>query len=279
MKRLLLVSLMLTLAGAAAPKADDTLYAQARSYYTQAWQMSPIVATNIGVHDYDTQLGSYSAAAYAARIASAENALKSLHSLTRSALSKEAAYDDEIYESSLKATLLSLQTEQNWRHNPSLYTQLASNALFTLIKRDFAPLEVRMKDAIAREQAIPQLLKDGAANITTVDATTAQIEDADIKGSVVFFSTVVPQAFSSAENSDLQGQLKTSNDAVIAAIKDFQTAMENGPFAHPSGTFAIGAKDFAARLALQELTPISLADYERAGVAALAQTKAQFIAT
>jgi uncharacterized protein (DUF885 family) len=55
--------------------------------------------------------------------------------------------------------------------------------------------------------------------------------------------------------------------------------MAAGPFAHPSGTYAIGPKVYEERLTLQELIPIPLSQYERVGEAALAATKAQFVAT
>ncbi|MBV8726458.1 MAG: DUF885 family protein, partial [Candidatus Eremiobacteraeota bacterium] len=75
----------------------------------------------------------------------------------------------------------------------------------------------------------------------------------------------------------LQSQLKTANASVIAAIQQFSDRMAAGPFAHPSGSYAIGAKDFEARLTLQELIPIPLPQYERVGLGALQQTKAQFV--
>ncbi|MBV8363345.1 MAG: DUF885 domain-containing protein, partial [Candidatus Eremiobacteraeota bacterium] len=260
------------------PSADASLQALAQAYFAYAWRDNPVQATNVGVHTYDDKVGSYSAVSYRARIATAKSYLRALHAINRRRLSAESSYDWAILESRLRATLLSLQNEQNWRHHPSNYTGAASNAIFSLIKRDFAPLDVRMRDVIARERQIPQLLAEGAANITTVDATTAQIEAADIKGAVTFFSTIVPQTFASVNDPALQAQLQASNDAVIAAIGRFSDRMAAGPFAHPSGTYAIGAKDFAARLALQELQPIPLSTYERVGTHALQQTKAQFIA-
>jgi len=261
------------------PTADAALSALAQAYFAYAWREGPVQATSAGVHTYDARLGSYSATAYRARVASARSYLRALRAIDHRKLSAESAYDYAIFESRLRQALLSLQSEEVWRHHPSAYTGTAANAIFSLIKRDFAPLEVRMRDTIARERAIPSLLRDGATNITTVDPTTAQIESADIKGSIVFFSTIVPQAFQAVSDPALQSQLQTSNAAAIAAIQQFSDRMAAGPFAHPSGTYAIGAKDFAARLALQELTPIPLARYERVGLRALQETKAQFVAT
>jgi len=263
----------------AAGASDAPLYALAEAYYKEAWRMDPPGATDTGVHAYDAELGFYDVQSYRARTALNLRYLNTLHAIAKKNLSTEAGYDYLIFESNLKAALLDLSTDQSWRHHPSQYTGTAAGAIFSLMKRDYAPLAARLRYAIAREQQIPKMLQDARANITTVDPTTAQIESADVKGSAEFFKETVPQAFASVKDPGLQAQLSTANAGVIAAIATFSTAMDAGPFAHPSGTYAIGAKEYATRLALQELTPISLTEYERVGVNALSTYKAQFIAT
>ncbi len=258
--------------------SDAALTSLAQSYFAQTWQQNPGQATGIGIHTYDTRLGSFSASSYAQRIATTQRFLTSLHGIDRRKLSAEASYDYSILEGRLKANLLSLQTERDWRHHPSQYTSAASGAVFSLIKREFAPIDVRMRDVIAREEEIPAVLRDASNNITTVDATSAQIEREDIKGAAVFFTSVVPSAFSGVTDAALQARFEKSNAASIDAIRKFGAAMDAGPFAHPSGTYAIGPRVFQERLQLQELAPISLDQYERVGLAALAQTRAQFVA-
>ncbi|GAC1653454.1 MAG: DUF885 domain-containing protein [Vulcanimicrobiaceae bacterium] len=274
----LMTMLLGTSAVPARTSSDAEFYAAAQKYYNWTFKMDPAGATDTGVHAYDSQLGSYDADAYAARIAMTRDMLSALKHIDRTKLSTEAGYDYQIFESSLRGTLLDLDTDKSWRHHPGLYTGIAAGAIYALIKRNFAPLDVRMRDAIAREQQIPKMLHDAAANITTVDATTALIESADVKGSSEFFSQTVPQAFVDVKDAALQAQLAKANDATIAAIRAYSAALDAGPFAHPSGTFAIGAQEYQTRLALQELGSIPLKQYERAGVAALGAYKAQFIA-
>lgn len=259
-------------------RGDAALNALAQSYFAQTWQDNPGQATGLGIHTYDTRLGSFSANAYVQRIAGTERFLSALHQIDRTRLSRETSYDYLIFEGRLKSNLLSLQTEQGWRHHPSQYTSAASGSVFSLIKREFAPLDVRMRDVVAREEQIPVMLQDAAANITTVDETTAQIEREDIKGAAVFFTSVVPSAFSGVTDTALQTRFRNANQAAVDAVKNFERTMDAGPFAHPSGTYAIGPRVFEQRLSLQELTPIPLDQYERVGLAALAETKAQFIA-
>lgn len=262
------------------PKTDSAvLGALETRYFSEQFAAEPTSATSAGLHTGDDKLPDYSAAAYAQRIARSNRWLAELAKLNTSSFSMDDRADVAIMRASLESELLTDRDLEQWRHNPSRYRSIASNSIYALFSRNFAPLPVRMRSAIARERAIPAMLASGKANITTVDPTTATLSASNMKGAVTFFSTTVPAAFAGVAEPALQADFKTSNDAVIAALNDYIAAMQAGPLATPSGTYAIGPKVFAQRLALQEGRPISLTQYERVGMAALAQTKADFIAT
>ncbi len=263
----------------ARPLGDDRLDALATRYFADEWRLNPTRATQVGVHDYDDRLGSYSASGYAERLSTAKRYLAQVRSIDTGSMGAEGAYDAQILGNAIEATIAQVGARQMWKHDPASYAQIASSAVYGLISRDFAPLTTRMRSAIAREKAIPALLDAGAQNVTTVDATTAQIARTNIGGTIGFFTNVVPAAFAPVKDASLQADLKTANGAAIAAVRAYLAALEAGPFAHPSGTFAIGAAQFAERLRLQETVPISLADYQRVGEAALAKTEGEFVAT
>jgi uncharacterized protein (DUF885 family) len=258
---------------------DQRLDALANQYFDAVWKLDPIRATRIGVHDYDDKVGDYTAQGYEDRIALARRFRTDLEAIDPTSLGAESADDEAILGAALDEAILNLQTRELWRHDPSTYTTLASNAIFSLFSRNFAPAALRLHDAVLRERQLPALLAAGKANITTVDPVSAEISGRDIAGTIDFFTTVLPAAAASIGDAEGRAEFKTANDATLAALRDYQQFMEAGPFAHPSGTYAIGPKLFERMLALQELTPISLATYERVGEAALAQTKAEFIET
>jgi uncharacterized protein (DUF885 family) len=264
-------------AGTASPRlaAIETAYVQ-RLFADQ-----PSTATQAGIHAYDDRLPDLSADAFAARIAGAHGLLAQLDTLQRSGekLDDEDAADVQIMRAALERQLLDDETEQRWKHNPSAYTSAASYAIYGLFSREFAPLADRARSTIARERAIPALLAAGKANVTTVDATTAELAKSDLAGAIAFFAGVVPAAFADLHDAPLSRELKDANDAAVAALRDYQAAMTAGPLAHPSGTFAIGAASFARRLELQEGRALPLDLYERVGQRALDETKAAFVAT
>ena len=261
-----------------APLGDERLNAIAAGYFSESRRLDPIDATEQGVHDFDAESGSFTPDAYRARIALARTTLAELKAIEPGTMGAEGADDALILQSKLESTLLDLETLETWKHKPASYTEIASDGVYSLISRDFAPLPVRMRSIVAREREIPAMLVAAASNVTTVDATTAELARADIAGTVDFFQTVVPQALSPVKDAALQTAFRTTNAATIAALHAYAAGLESGPFAHPAGTYAIGAATFAKKLELQELVPIPLATYESVGEAALAKTEADFTA-
>jgi hypothetical protein len=261
------------------PFGNDRLEAIGARYFAELWRVDPVRATREGVHEYDDRLGDYSAAGFAEREALARRYLTELKALDPTTMGAEASYDDEMLESALQSTLLELTVREEWRHDPSYYSSLAARAVYVLMARNFAPLRLRERAVVARERQIPAMLEAGEANVTTVDAVTADLARRNIQGALDFFLNVVPRAMAPAGDPALAREFKLANAEVVGALHAYLTALEVGALAHPSGTYAIGAKTFAQMLQLQELVPISLAEYEAAGTAALAKTKSDFIAT
>jgi uncharacterized protein (DUF885 family) len=261
------------------PLGDQRLEALAAQYFDERWKLDPIRATDAGVHDYDDKIGDYSAQGYADRIALTRRFRTQLAAIDPDSFGAEGVDDAAIFAARLDEALLRLATRENWRHEPALYTTLAADAVYSLVARNFAPAKVRMRDVILRERQLPGLLAAGKANLTSVDAVTAEIARRNISGAIDFFTTVVPLAVAPLADAASRADFKAANDGTVAALRDYQQALEAGLFAHPSGTFAIGPKLFERMLALQELTPISLATYERVGEEALTRTKADFLET
>jgi uncharacterized protein (DUF885 family) len=255
---------------------DAQYVALAQAYYNDDFRLNPIDATQIGVHDYDDQVGDFSAAGVAAEIAMDRHYLTDLHGIDRSQLSASVALDATLLEYTLRDDLLLTQTLAQWRHNPDGYVQAASGAVFGVMSKDYAPLSNRIEFAIARERLIPGIVRAAEQNITTVDATTQRIAAEDAAGAVDFFKVSVPLAFANVNDSMLQGELKSANDAAVAAMTAYASWIKT---LKPSGTFAIGADAYRKRLLYEDGLDMPLDQYLEVGEKALAATRAQFIAT
>ncbi|HEV7178484.1 MAG TPA: DUF885 domain-containing protein [Candidatus Baltobacteraceae bacterium] len=280
MKRLLCGILAVLLVGAAPtsyPGSEDDQYVNiARSYFNESFERHPVFATFAGLHQWDAKLGDFSAAAVTADLATDRAYLTKLGALDRTKLSPEVAIDEQMLENSLNDDLLLNGTLEQWKHDPAQYSQTATGSVFAVISRAYAPLDVRMRNVIAREKLVPAMLQTARKNITTVDATTQRIAAQETAGSAMFFTQTVPIAFTSVKSPALQAQLKSANAGAMEAMKSYAAWIGK---LKPSGTFAIGADAYQKRLKYEDSLDIPVADYLAVGEKALAQTRAEFVAT
>jgi uncharacterized protein (DUF885 family) len=260
------------------PLGDERLDALATRYFVAERHDDPVGATQSGVHDEDDAPGAYTPDAYADRLATAKRFLAELRAIDPATMGAEASYDAQILQSHLEIAILTLGTLEPWRHQPGAYATLAATAVESLLERDFAPLATRVRSVVARERRIPAMLDAAPANLTTVDAADAELARGDVADALAYFANDVPQAATGLKDASLRAQLTSSNQEVVAALRRYLAALEDGPLAHPSGTFALGPERFAELLRLHELAPLPLASCERAAALALGATKAQFLA-
>jgi uncharacterized protein (DUF885 family) len=259
--------------------ADAAYTALAKDYFDELFRASPVNATAVGIHTYDTQLGSNGAADYAAQIARDHRYLDRLAGLDPATLSPRIALDRKMLENSLRDDLLLNETMQQWKHQPDNYVQTASGGVFLMISRNFAPPAVRLRAAIAREEQIPRLFAQARANLTAVDKDTALIAAEDAAGSVALFSKTVPQAFAGVGDAATRARFRRSTKSAADAAGAFAQYLKTRWVAHPSGTYAIGAANYSARLKYEEGIDMPLDRYLAIGQKALDKTHAQMVAT
>ncbi|MEO6912586.1 MAG: DUF885 domain-containing protein [Candidatus Baltobacteraceae bacterium] len=260
----------------AADSGDGRFASLAAAYFIAGFKMQPSTATQAGLHSDDYRLDDMSASAFHARLTLDALYLAQVTALDPSALSSDAALDRTLLIDAIKDDQLLSGTLAQWKHNPDIYTGTASGAIFALISRDFAPLDVRMNDVISRERAIPGLFAQARANTTGVDSVTKLIAYQDTLGSMVFFGTTVPSAFASVKDPKLQAALKGTTLSATAAVRQYAAWIKA---IKPSGTYAIGADAYRKRLEYEDALRMPLGQYLAVGQRALDASRADFIAT
>ncbi len=259
----------------AAQTADRAYESLAQQFFEAGFAESPSSATAVGVHAYDAQLDDMSASAIAAHLQRERGTLRRLETIDPQRLSRQVALDRTLLINTIDDDILLTGTLAQWKHNPDLYTGTASGALYSLIERKFAPLPTRMRDAIARERAIPHLFAQARTNLTTVDAATKEVAYEDASGSIGFVTHDVPLAFANVHDGRLHAQLQASTVRASRAFEQYAAFIRA---IKPRGTYAIGARAYRKRLQFEDALTIPLATYLAVGERALAGTRAAFVA-
>jgi len=257
------------------PRAAASSVAYAAGRYCRR-RRAPSSATANGVHAYDAKIDDVSASATLAHFAREKKTLAAVQAIDPATLSADDALDRTMLLDSIEDDLLVNERAATWRHDPDLYVSIASDAIYGLIERDFAPLSVRLRDTIAREQQLARLFAQARANLATVDAVTKQVASDDAEGAVGFFADDVPNAFTAVHDPALQAALRGSTATAAAATRNFSAYIKR---IRPSGTYAIGAAAYRARLRYEDAIDMPLDRYLAFGWAALRTTRAEYIAT
>ncbi len=190
--------------------------------------LSPVAATGTGYHEHngvilDEQLDDYSAAGIDAQRAFYEGFQTRIASLNSAPLDKEQKADLEIIKNYLNLALLELQTIQNYKHNPTVYVELAGNALFTPYMLNYAPKERRFQHIIKRLEKFPALFEQAKANLTDAPDVWNRVAREENDGTIGLVDQVLRKEVPEAQKTDYDRAAQNA----LKALKDFTTYLEN----------------------------------------------------
>ena len=272
-----LVFLLLSLSVQARPHQQAHSFDQlVDEYFDFHFQFHPSDGTLNGFHQYDHKLEDYSAKAAAAEVAGLNDFKIRFEKLSTLTLTDDTIADRQLVINSIDARLLELNDIQMWKKNPDMYSSGASNAIFVLMARNFAPAEERLRATIDRENAALANFAAARENLKNPPKVYTEVALQQLPGIIGFFQKDVLDAFSSVTGPKLLAQFKTSNDAVIKALTDYQNYLQNDLLPVSNGDFRIGAENFRKKLLYEEMVDIPLDKLLEIGYANLHENQKRF---
>ena len=258
----------------AAPDTPTTAYgALVDGYFKDRFAANPIEATDTGVHDYDAKLPDLTEAAHLARRKALRDWLGKAAAIDPAGLPEMSRDDLAFLISTIKGQLLADEQVALWRKDPNLYLVLATDSVFGLIKRDFAPAADRLKSATSRERQIPVLLATAKANLTQTAPIYVDIALEQIDGTISFFKNDAPGAFAGVADKALQAEFATANQGVIAALGEYKAFLQQlRPKA--TGAFAIGRAAFQEKLLDEDMVDLPVDKILEVGMTQLRKDQA-----
>jgi uncharacterized protein (DUF885 family) len=262
------------------PSADgagQTFNTLSEQYFQQVYfKFAPTAGTSAGLHQYDTQLEDYSAAGIQRQIAALHEWEKKVAAIDSSALDAEPAADRDILLNSIRAQLLQLEIVRGWEKNPDNYSTGVTNAIFTIMERPYAPVNVRLHAAVEREKLIPQVFVEARRNLKNPPRIYTEIALQQIDDDISFFQNDVPQAFASATDAQTKAEFAKANATVIDAMKSYAAWMKSDLLPRSNGDFRYGADTFRKALAYNEMVDIPLDHLLQIGYDDLHKNQAEF---
>ena len=239
---------------------------------------SPTQGTLAGYHQYDTKLEDYSRKAIDAEVAALRDFEKKILAIPADApgLDLTTRGDRMMVLSSIRSTLLTLETIRPWEKNADNYSGTCANGAFTLMERKFASPDDRLRSLIAREKQMPALLATARVNLKNPPRIYTEIAIEQLPGIVSFFEHDVPLAFAEAKDPSLKAEFAQSNAAVISELNNYLGWLKTDLLPRSNGDFRIGAGSFSKKLEYDEMVDLPLDKLLEIGWANLRKNQEHF---
>ncbi len=261
----------------AADGASQTFSFLSEQYFEEVYfKFAPTAGTAAGLHQYDTQLEDYSAAGVQRQVAALHAYEKKIAAIDPSALDASVAADREILLNSIRSTLLTLEVIRPWEKNADTYSSGITGSVFAIMSRDYAPVNTRLKAAVAREKMMPQALLEARKNLKNPPKIYTEIALEQIDGLVSFFQNDVPGAFAGADDAGAKTAFAQANAAVVEALKSYGAWLKTDLLPRSNGEFRLGAETFSKKLAYDEMVDLPLDRLLAIGLADLHKNQAEF---
>ena len=220
---------------------DDLLYG--------ALALSPVAATQTGYHEHNTvpldeMLDDYSQTGIEGQRKFYDGIQSRVNSLNTATLDKEQQADLEIIKNQLNLQLLELNTIQSFKHNPTLYVELAGNALFTPSILEYAPKEQRFHHIVKRLEKMPALFEQAKANLADAPEVWNRVALDENKGTVGLIDKEIRAAVPGPQKADYDRAAASA----LSALKDFNTFLEKD-LSKKTSDWRLGKENYAKKFA------------------------------
>jgi uncharacterized protein (DUF885 family) len=228
-------------------------------FFDQAdFHFNPSAGTSAGFHQYDLALEDYALDAIRHQTSVLKQYEREFAAFPASKLSQEQSADRDIVLGRIRSTVLDLEVIRSWEKNPDTYSSTASNAVFVIMSRKFAPPDDRLKSVISRERQMPKMFEDARANLKDPPRIYTQIALEQLPGIISFFEKDVPLAFNAVKDASLLGEFHQSNAAVIHELQRYEAFLKNDLLPRSNGDFRLGAETYRKKLLYDEMVDIPL---------------------
>ena len=261
----------------AAPSASDVAFEGVSSHYLDEMvAFSPVGATQLGDHRFDSRLDDVSAGARAANAAVAKRILDDLSKIDATKLSRPHQVDALLLRRDLQYTVWQIEVLQEWKWNPLLYTGISGSSVYGLMARDFAPAAQRVNNAAARLAELPRFLSQvrevlEPARVPKIHAETAIKQNPGVLSLIDQF--IMPQLASLPEAD--QTRIKGIISKARTAVSQHQIWLEKRLLPEAKGEFRVGATVYDAKLKFALASPLTRQDIRGRAEDALANTRVE----
>ncbi len=258
------------------PSADERFEALAKAFLEDYLQIHPETATYLGDHRFDARMDNYSQSGIQEAVDLAKRYLDSLKAIKVEDLDNDNRIDYDILKHNLESEIFTYTELKPLENNPMVYN--VGGAIYSLIARDFAPLEDRMESVKGRLLEIPNVLEQGKLNLKNppkIHTETAIQQNAGtiglLKDGLQPFIDSLPEA--------KRTEIIAARDSAVKAVEAFGAWMQTYLLPKSTGEFRLGDALYRKKLAYSTDTELSKEEILASAEKDLETTTAQLLET
>jgi uncharacterized protein (DUF885 family) len=257
MRRLSVVFFLSLSMGAAAARGQpgavtvDAQFDQLAARFVKEFpSLSPVAATSLGDHRFDEKLDEVSETARVHERTFSQRYLDELAKLDRQQLSREQHVDYQLLSHHLRGEIWRLDELQEWAWNPISYTQLTGGAIYSLMAREYAPVEQRLRCVTARLEQYPRLFVQIRETLDPKRVPVIYVETAikQNRGVLSIIENTVRTHLDVLSEVDRQ-RLLAAIATTTAAVEEHQQWLEKTLLPAATGDARLGSQLFDKKLA------------------------------
>ncbi|WP_157740997.1 DUF885 domain-containing protein [Mucilaginibacter xinganensis] len=234
------------------PVSGDAAFQKLADDYLSGYlDWRPANGVALGYHQYDGKVTDLSKESIGKELGRLKDFDQRLSVTDTASLSPKQFYDFRILRSAIKNEIFNFEDMGTFDKNPMTYAQAIDVSIY--VKRNFAPLQDRLKSIIAIEK--------NAANVFT--AAKGNLKDSLAKpyiqtaieianGSADFLGGDLKIALKGVKNDSLMTVFNATNNAAIAAIKNYVSWLQKSKLPKATNKYAIGETSYKKMLLYSE---------------------------
>jgi uncharacterized protein (DUF885 family) len=235
----------------------------------------PARASNLGLHGYDGMVTDYSPLAITKRVSDLKAYRDELGAIPPDIPPALTWLDYQLVRLAIERELFELETLRHWARNPMGYVEACDVSNY--LKRNYAPLPVRLKAITTHLGHAPDLLAQARANLELpMPRTFVQTGLEMTQGMIKFLRDELPAQLTSVEDGGLMTRFSGAHDKALAAFESFATWLQEQVLPNANEQYAIGADAYREMLRVGEAVELPLDKLTAVAEADLARNKAEF---
>ena len=271
----LVAAVALTLSCSGPPPRDDRFVALAGSYIEEFLERYPEYATALGDHRYDGRLNDYTAAGVVAGLDWNKRYLERLAAIDPARLGAANAIDYEILRNHVEYSVWSSEVLREHEWNPMRYG--VGDALYSLLAREFAPLEERLQSLHQRLKGIPAVLSAARENLADPPRIHTETAIRQNDGAISLVSKSLDEFLAMAPGK--QEELAQAREAAIQALQEHGRWMREELLPRSTRSFRIGEEKYRAKLSYTLHSDLSMEEILERALQRLAELQEELYST